>query len=287
VTVAKYKDVNFRPDSLALIAECQTILDRYEKLDLRVTLRQLYYQLVVANVVPNSERSYKRVGSLLSDARIAGLVDWDAVEDRVRQPTIPAQWTTLRSFGVACAPVFRLPRREDQHTYLELWVEKDALANVLAPIAREYHITLSVHRGSSSSGAMHDAALRFRRARIGGQACQLLYLGDHDPSGEDMVRDIADRLEMFLGKADVEKVALTREQIDHYQPPPNPAKTTDSRYAKYAEQHGDESWEVDAIPPDVLATIVRDAIEEYTDMDAYNAVIEREDEMRTRLESIR
>lgn len=98
---------------------------------------------------------------------------------------------------------------------------------------------------------------------------------------------VVDRLELFRGRADVEKVALTREQVDHYQPPPNPAKTTDSRYAKYAEEHGDESWEVDAIPPDELARIVRAAVEEYTDMDAYRAVIEREDEMRTRLERIR
>jgi hypothetical protein len=131
---------------------------------------------------------------------------------------------------------------------------------------------------------MYESAARFRRkGRREGKECILFYLGDHDPSGEDMVRDIDERLSMFGVPTDVRKLALTMEQVQQYNPPPNPAKMSDSRAAKYVAEHGAESWEVDALNPATLAQIIESAFQEVTDMDKMNAIIRREKKERKHL----
>ena len=281
----KFKDVNFRPDSLARIKLCNAVVADYEGQGLRLTLRQLYYQLVVRNVVPNTERSYKNLSTLVSDARLAGLMDWRAIEDRVRQPRLPPEFDSLADLIEAATNSYRLPRWEGQEYYVELWVEKDALAGVLAPIAREFHVTMMVNRGYSSQSAMYDSAGRFRMHDE--QQPVLLYLGDHDPSGEDMVRDIRDRLVMFhVDQIEVRKIALTMKQVEEYNPPPNPAKMTDPRSSGYVAKHGNSSWEVDALPPEVLARIIKKHIRGVLDQDLMNAVIEREDKDKERLRKL-
>lgn len=259
-----YKDIKFRPDRLDLINKANTIIADYQRQGYRLTLRQCYYQFVSRNWLPNTERSYKNLGTAISDGRLAGLLDWEGIEDRVRVPRINSQWDDIEGLVDAAIASYRLPRWKDQDYYVELWVEKDALAGVLQPLAEEYHVTMMVNRGYSSSSAMHEAAQRFKYKGSGVDSI-LLYLGDHDPSGEDMVRDIDDRLAMFGAKVRVRKIALTMTQIEEHQPPPNPAKMSDSRAQAYVDQHGDSSWEVDALPPDVLETIIRENIEEFLD----------------------
>jgi hypothetical protein len=138
--------------------------------------------------------------------------------------------------------------------------------------------------GYSSASAMYESADRIKsegRDRVS----VIFYLGDHDPSGEDMVRDIEDRLCEFGCEAlTVRKIALTTEQVDKYKPPPNPAKLTDSRAAAYVRKHGASSWEVDALPPDVLAQLVRAAFEAIIDVDAMDEVKAREERDRARLQ---
>lgn len=273
---------NFRPASLQLIKTCDEIIEDYQAQGLQLTLRQLYYQLVSRNVVPNTERSYKNVGSLVSDARLAGLLDWNAIEDRVRRPRKPAQFESIQQLVDVAIDSYRLNRWREQKWYVELWVEKDALAGVLEPLASEYHVTLMVNRGYSSQSAMYDSANRFRQGQRDVASSQprpaaLLYLGDHDPSGEDMVRDIEDRLRMFgVRGLTVEKVALTMDQIEQYDPPPNPAKMSDSRAAAYVEKHGGSSWELDALKPEVLQDLVREAVEGYVDLESMQKVKDKE-----------
>ena len=279
----KFRDVAFKPDSLEQVERMASIVEEYERQDLRLTARQLYYQLVARGFIPNTERSYKNTTNLLTRARYAGLVDWDAIEDRGRVVDVPSEWSSLGSLVRGALAGFRLPRWEGQEHYVELWVEKQALAGVLEPLASEYHVPLMVNKGYSSASAMYAAAQRFlSENRDAG--CVIFYLGDHDPSGEDMVRDIGTRLREF-GVEDlrVEKLALTMEQVRQYDPPPNPAKTTDSRYAGYAAEHGDESWEVDALPPDVLVQIIRRAIDGVLDREMMDAVIAREEDGKRRL----
>jgi len=278
----RFKEIRFRQASLALIDVCNEIVTEYQDQGLRLTLRQLYYQLVSRNVVPNTERSYKNVGSLLNDGRLAGLVDWNAIEDRVRVPREPPEWGSIQQLVEAATAAFRLPRWEGQRYYVELWVEKDALAGVLEPLAREHHVTLMVNRGYSSASAMYESARRFEREGAD-RECRLFYLGDHDPSGEDMVRDIQDRLDLFGADVRVEKLALTTDQVRQYRPPPNPAKMSDSRARGYVAQHGAQSWEVDALPPQVLAGIIRDAFEEVLDRGRMDAVIALEVEQKAKL----
>jgi hypothetical protein len=286
----KFKDYAFKPASLALIKQCNEIIEDYLEQGFRLTLRQLYYQLVSRNIVPNTEKSYKNVGKMVSEARLAGMMDWEAIEDRVRVPKRQSEFTGLGDLVKAALYSYRLPRWKTQECYAELWVEKDALAGVLAPLAKEFHVTLMVNKGYSSQSAMYESANRFIEGT--GQVWYddakteahrtkdgfLFYLGDHDPSGEDMVRDIRDRLEMFgVRGLEVRKLALTMDQIEQYSPPPNPAKVSDPRADKYIALHGDSSWEVDALPPDVLAKIIRGAFEEIIDRDAMDEILAKEE----------
>lgn len=276
-----YRDCNFRSKSLERIELCNRIIDEYLEQGLKLTLRQLYYQLVSRNVVPNTEKSYKSLGGLLSDARMAGLVDWDAIEDRNRQPVTWAEYKDVAELVESLEYRYRLPRWDGQDNYVELWVEKAALAGVLQPLAAKYHVTLMVNRGYSSTSSMWESAQRYLEMD---RTPILFYLGDHDPSGEDMVRDIEDRMNTFgVAGIRVEKLALTMAQVRHYKPPPNPAKLTDSRAARYIEEHGASSWEVDALDPKTLAGIIEGAFQEVTDMDKMNTIIRRETKERKHL----
>lgn len=276
----KFKEWNPRGESRERVELCNGIIDGYQRQGLVLTLRQLYYQLVTRNEIRNTEREYKNLGTLISQARLSGMMDWDAIEDRVRRPIRPNEFTGLTSLVNAAIRSYRLPRWRGQGAYAELWVEKDALAGVLEPIADRFHATLMVNRGYSSQSAMYESARRIQNTRqsMGAKSAYVFYLGDHDPSGEDMVRDVEERLQMFgVTKLRVTKIALTRAQVDEYGPPPNPAKLSDSRAAKYCEEHGDESWEVDALPPETLNLLVEEAFERVLDLGKMRKVEEQEE----------
>jgi len=262
------------------VAQCDAIVNEYMEQGYKLTLRQLYYQFVARGLVPNTERSYKNLGSIVSKARLAGMLDWDAIEDRGRQPNTPSEWDSVADLVEAALSQFRLPRWGGQPNYAELWVEKEALAGVLEPIAERYHATLMVNKGYSSSSAMYESAKRLRKRGRRARRVFVFYLGDLDPSGEDMVRDIEERLELFTcGVLDLEvrKVALTIEQVQEYDPPPNPTKLTDSRAGGFVERYGHECWEVDALEPAVLHEVIEAAFDEVVDRKAMDMVIEREE----------
>jgi hypothetical protein len=289
--------VNFRPERLAMVARANAIVAEYVQQGFRLTLRQLHYQFVTrfpdvgegrapdgGSVYTNSQKSYANLGKTLSEARLGGLIDWNAIEDRGRQPHRHPQWADLGDLVDSALKSFRLPRWEGQTHHVELWVEKDALAGVLQPMADEFHATLMVNKGYSSQSAMYEASKRYLFHQKRKKRLVLFYLGDHDPSGEDMVRDIADRLKMFgVNGLDMRKLALTMAQIEEYEPPPNPVKMTDSRAEGYQQEHGNECWEVDALPPDVLQQIIRTAFEGVVDRDVMDGVIEREEALRDQL----
>lgn len=283
-----FKTVNFRPQSMALLHLATQIIDAYMAQGYRLTLRQLYYQLVVPEVIPNTERSYKNLGSLISEGRLAGEIDWDAIEDRLRVPRRHVQWSDPGSAIDALLRQYRLPRWSDQSYHVEVWVEKDALAGVIQPITDRRHIYLMVNRGYSSQSAIHDAYERFMEATDEGKEIVILYLGDLDPSGEDMVRDIDERLNDLFGvPVQVVKLAITPEQVAQYNPPPNPAKMSDSRAAKFVDRHGALSYEVDALPPAVLTTLIEDAIDEYEDSALMEVWLEKEEHHKEMLQAAR
>jgi len=128
-----------------------------------------------------------------------------------------------------------------------------------------------------SSSAAWAAGNRFREAGERGKDCVLIHLGDHDPSGIDMTRDNHKRLELFSGELiDIRRIALNMDQVLQYDPPPNPAKETDSRAPNYIREHGHESWELDALTPSVIGELITAEVNDLIDPDPWNAAREQQ-----------
>jgi len=266
---------NFGRDAIQMIDMINRILDDYSRQGYDLSLRQLYYQLVSRNIVPNTEKSYKNVGSLVSDARLAGMVDWDMIKDRGREMISNPHWGDPADFVKSVAPQYRFDLWEDQPSYVEVMVEKQALEGVLLPVCRSLDVPFTANKGYSSSSAMYEASKRFLERAEAGKKLYVVYLGDHDPSGIDMSRDVEQRLDLFLKTSlcrhdeigpeeipiiEVNRAALNMNQIRKLNPPENPAKITDSRAANYISRFGRSSWELDAIEPRQLADLVRRAV---------------------------
>lgn len=277
--IEKFRDIAFHGKSLNLISQAKSILQEYAEKNINVILRQLYYQMVSRAIILNKVSAYRSLVGLMRDARYTGLVDWDHLEDRTRIPYRHAQFESINELIECAARSYRLDRWAGQEYYLELWTEKDALSSVLKPIANKHHIYFCVNRGFDSATAMYDASCRLREALKEGKKPEILYLGDHDPSGMGMIEDIENRLNEFLNLGEVitvRHIALTGEQIEKYNPPANVAKESDPRYKDYEETYGKECWEVDALPPDVMIELVDNTVDSYINKDKMNIIIDQE-----------
>lgn len=272
----RYKKLTFLPKTLKLIEQANAIIAEYTAQGYDLTLRQLYYQFVARGLIANTQKEYKRLGSVVNDGRLAGLIDWHHITDRTRSLRSLACWESPRNIVEACAAQYRIDKWEDQPFRFEIWIEKDALAGVFQRVCHELQVPYFSCRGYNSQSEMWAAAQRLKAYTEGGQKPVILHFGDHDPSGLDMTRDIIGRLEMFSGGVKVERLALNMDQVEEYEPPPNPAKTTDARAAAYITEFGSESWELDALEPDVLAGLVREHIRDHLDEDLWEERCGRE-----------
>ena len=149
--------------NIAKLEVINNIIEEYKEEGYKLTLRQLYYQLVSRDIIPNTDPDYKKIGKLLKEGRMAGVVDWDAIEDRTRVPFVPYWVTDIDDAINDTISQYRLDRQSDQDIYIELWVEKDALSGVLKRVTSHYHINLMVNRGYSSCSAMYEAFKRLKR----------------------------------------------------------------------------------------------------------------------------
>ncbi len=259
-----YVRKKFRPDSLARIEQANVIIEDYQAQGFDLTLRQLYYQFVARGFLENTERAYKSLGKLISDGRLAGLIDWDAIEDRTRNLQRLSRWENPAHAMTSIIDQYHIDWWKDQDYRVEVWIEKEALAGVFERVCDEWDVPFFCCRGYPSMSEMWRAAQRLDSYHH--QQPVILHFGDHDPSGMDMTRDIVDRLNLFMVKSlDLDRLALNMDQVRQYDPPPNPAKVTDSRFASYVKVHGDESWELDALEPQVLADLVENAVAGYVD----------------------
>lgn len=279
----KFVEHSFNKASLELIGICGGILEEYRKQGYRLSLRQLYYQLVARDFIENSVKSYKRTGDLVSNARKAGLLDWEMIEDRGREAVVNSHWESPAEILRSAASSFRLDHWEGQENYVEVFVEKDALSGILLPVCLELDVRFTANKGYSSDSAMYEAAKRLMREGYYSYSknIHVIYLGDHDPSGIDMTRDIRERFEMYTRgriEFEVHRLALNYDQVEMWNPPENPAKESDSRYQAYADQFGESSWELDAVEPATLADLVREKIEELIDPEQWDKVEDRENE---------
>jgi len=268
---------SFKDASLERIHQANEIMEQYAADGYDLTLRQLYYQFVSRAMIENTQRSYKRLGDLISNARLAGLLDWDHLTDRTRSLYGPNHNSSPEAAIRTAVWSYQENKWLNQPTRVEVWVEKEALRGVIGRAASRLDIDHFACKGYASSSSMYEAAKRLKRYIDNGQKVIILYLGDHDPSGLDMDRDITERLQLMgSDMIEVRRIALTTEQVIHYQPPPNPAKITDSRAADYIEKYGDESWELDALEPAVLESLIEEAVAEIRDDELYQSALEDE-----------
>lgn len=264
----KFDDFNFKPETKRIIDSANKIIREYQMDGYSLTLRQLYYQFVARDIIENSQKSYNRLGDIISNARLNGDLDWAAIEDRTRSLEGNVHWDNPAEIIDYYSRVYKIDTRIDQPNYIEVWVEKEALAGVVERICRKLDINFFACRGYVSQTAMYEASKRFISNENLGKNNIILHLGDHDPSGIDMTRDIRERLnDCFGAYVKVKRIALNMEQIEEFAPPPNPAKLSDSRCDGYMKKFGKMSWELDALDPNTLNELISTQVAKYTDFD--------------------
>lgn len=302
-----YEDWKPGRDAAATLVQADQICREYGRQGYDLTLRQLYYQFVARGLIENTQRSYKRLGEVVNRGRLAGYLDWDYITDRTRNLRTLAHWSTPAAVIDAAARSYARDKWTDGHTRVEVWVEKEALAGIVERAAQGEDVAWFACRGYVSQSELWGAAQRHLTYLAAGQRVVVLHLGDHDPSGIDMTRDIEDRLTKFLDRdwlrahvddfegdrvlvdhirahlrahvggdpITVRRLALNFDQVRQFNPPPNPAKLTDSRASGYIDRFGSQSWELDALDPTMLGRLIADAIEEYRD-DSFDLIAEEE-----------
>ncbi len=274
----------FNKKSAEIIEQANVIIEEYSKQDLVLTIRQLYYQFVGRGLLDNTSANYKRIVNIINDARLAGLVDWRAIEDRTRNVVSVSTWENPASIVESAVYSYRTDKWLNQPYHVEVWIEKEALTGVISQICTQVEVPYFACRGYVSQSEMYSSAQRLAHLN---KPCIILHLGDHDPSGIDMTRDNDDRLDLLSGNADitVKRIALNMPQIKKYAPPPNPTKLTDSRATGYLEKFGKSSWELDALSPTVLRNLIKKEVAKYRDDERWEADLESQENDRVSLEN--
>jgi hypothetical protein len=250
-----------------------------------MTLRQVHYRLVSRDDVvhPNTITAYNTLGGWLRDDRLAGLVPWEWMEDRLRVARGWSMWEDPAQFLHSVRNHYYRNPWQDQSHYVEVWCEKDALSGIFSDALKRYCVTLNIGRGYDGWSSIKRAADRYHwRKDEYGMDTTVLYFGDFDPSGEDMHRSLQERFATLGVYPEVPKVALTHE--DARVLPGDVTKADDSRAAAFVAKYGDLAVELDALPVDQLRSRIRQGVEEWMDMEALaeNARIEREQQQQLR-----
>lgn len=285
----QYISRKFTAGSLTLIETVNVIIAEYQAQGFDLTLRQIYYQLVARGLLANRQTEYRRVGGIINNGRLAGLISWRAIVDRTRHIRRNSHWEEPYGILRSAAYSYLEDRWTDQVWRPEVWIEKDALIGVIANICGEYDVPYFSCRGYTSQSAMWQAGHeRLLKNYQNGQRALIIHLADHDPSGIDMSRDIGARLAMFAGweSHEVERIALNMDQIEALSPPPNPTKLSDSRARAYIAKYGSDSWELDALEPRAIVALVSDVLDRIVDRGKWEKTEERIQEHRDTLEKI-
>lgn len=317
-----YEDWNPTAETRSLIVRANQIAARYGAQGYSLTLRQLYYRFVAADIIPNDQKSYNRLGGIVSRARMAGMMDWDYIEDRTREHYSPSTWDNPASILRSALHSYAEDLWANQPCRPEVWVEKDALIDVIGQAADKRDAPYFSCRGYTSQSAMWRAGQRMVEYLLNDQRPVIIHLGDHDPSGVDMTRDIFDRLHTFIGsdhrlweKAkemgvetpydlagkipeishtfndtytstpyfSVKRIALNMDQVEQYDPPPNPTKFTDSRAEGYVREFGYQSWELDALEPQVLDRLILDTLDDLIDSTSWDDAYDQQEANREKI----
>jgi hypothetical protein len=322
-----YIPKRFTPEHTAIIAHANRICERYAGLGLTLTLRQLFYQYVQEGLIPNAQNEYKRLGDIVGDARMAGELDWDYLIDRTRNVVSTPHWKDAADVVQKAAEQYRTDLWEPQKVRPFVFIEKDAAIGVVESVCDENSVPYFSCRGYASVSEIWSFAQRIRYYIENGEQVVILHIGDHDPSGLDMTRDLQKRLNLFVTRDwlmlwgqslprpvsvgdikdrmrghmrehgshirnwespwTIRRLALNYDQVETYNPPPNPAKTTDARYERYVEETGlYDSWELDALDPVVLQDLIQEEIDAVRDLDMWGQALATMEEDRDTLKKL-
>lgn len=279
-----YVPKQFTPAHRNTIKRANAILEEYAVQGFTLTLRQLYYQFVARGFIPNQDKSYKMLGGIVGEARLAGQIDWEHLEDRTRNVRSITHFDGPGGALKSVAGWYHDDLWATQRFRPEVWIEKDALAGVISGVCDENDVPYFSCRGYTSLSEMWRAALRFQGYRREGKVPYIIHLGDHDPSGIDMSRDIVERIaNTFRTGHEFVRVALNMDQIEEHQPPPNPAKVTDSRYEAYLAKFGDESWELDALEPSMFRELIQGQLDGLRDDEKWDEAVKGQERSKREL----
>lgn len=264
-----------------LLDQVNQVLEDY-RAQLPVTARQVYYRLVARFDFDKTEKAYKRLLETLNRARRAGLVPMDSIRDDGSTARGLHRYDDAQDFidsTKAYAKVFELDLQLDQPAYVEVLCEAAGMVPQLNRVASRYGIPVR------SSGGFDSTTVKHSLGRIYGEMGKpviVLHVGDLDPSGEHIHRNLNEDVGAFTsyygGELTVERIAVTAEHQQTYNLPTGVPKKDDAREFPY-----DFTVQAEALPPDVLATIVREAIERNIDMDVWQQAVDRQAELRDQL----
>jgi hypothetical protein len=226
------------------------------------SVRQAYYQAVVRAIIDKTETDYDKVQTALVKLRRGGRIPYGWITDGTRWRSKPTTYSSVQEALNRTAQLYRKALWDNVDAYVEVWLEKDALSGVVNRVTSEYDVGLHVARGFSSLTFLDASAEDIREID---KPTFIYHLGDHDPSGRNAGEKIEQTLREMAPNAEIhfERLAVTTEQIRAYNLPLRPTKKSDSRAKRFTEEHGEGSVELDAIHPDVLRRIVREAIERH------------------------
>lgn len=247
-----------------------------------MNVRSVFYQLSNLKLISKTEAECSQtVGRLLIELRLDGTIPFSHIADNTRWVRKP---TTYDSYSEALEDTAKFYRQSvwtNQKDYVEVWLEKEGLASVLFPVTSLYDVPLMATKGYSSISFLHSAAETITAQR---KPAFLYYLGDWDPSGLDITKNVERRLREFAPQAEIhfERIAVTKRQIEEWELPTRPTKASDSR----ARGFQGNSVEVDAIPPTRLRELVQGAIEQHINADQLAMIKVIEEEGRNTLKAI-
>jgi hypothetical protein len=255
----------------------------FDEIESPMTVRQMYYQLETMGVVPKDEAGYRIVQRQLLRARRARFIPYDWIADNTRWMRKPDTYNSLDSFLKISQDSYRRAIWAQQPTYVEIWIEKDALTGVIQPVTSKWDVPLMSIKGYSSESFAYGAAENIRTV---GKPAYVYYFGDRDPSGVNISEDLEKKLSGFLKGSGIpfhyERVAVTEEQIEVFNLPTRPTKRTDTR----AKNWKGESCELDAIRADDLRSMVEEVIKRHIDPKVYESTMVIEEQERSTLRNL-
>jgi hypothetical protein len=278
----------FHKNNQRKLKQVQEIFSEY---NMPITLRQLYYQMVARQYIPNNQKTYHSLSRLCVIARDEGSLQEESFADRLRIIDQPSSWDDLKSFLTTVKSSYRKNNWDTQDNYLEIWSEKDALRGVISPITHKYDVPLLIVRGQLSRTAVYEAHKRFLSASEQGKFSHLFYFGDFDPSGIGIYNSLKNRTKKFgngilVEDIKFERIALSEQQIEDYNLPYIKAKKDDPNYKKFIAKYSDKAVELDALPPNVLMELIEKVIIKHIDQKKWAAAKVQENKEQDELQNI-